>query len=423
MLTYHIRSFTASDGFPLTVLVDNHGCPQFWPNAYAALKYRDKGRSPYTTSKELRNIGMVYLWADARQKDLDLLLTRGEFITSTEAMDLAFFLRLKSNSQKKTQDHSLAPKKIVRITKKEQIRGGFCKQASLTDHSAISNEEAANRIHSAARYLSYHLSRRLSNRQSIHPTNSDFKKNAEDAIHTLRELAPQPKGYDDEPALEGLPIEAINMISEAFSPDAPRNPFKNEFVRKRNHLLFLAYRDSGARRTEIRYLRVDDVDYASRKIHIRVSKTFSRTVSVSNTFCEHFHSFVTSCWKDIPIKSRQHGYLFTTEKGAHLASDTINLVFRTMRSKIMEMPLFLSPHVLRRSWNDRFSETIDSQPLDERISEDKEKQIRNRLMGWSATSNMSVRYAKRHIRKKADEIAERLMERMQPVFNDDQDKK
>lgn len=51
---------------------------------------------------------------------------------------------------------------------------------------------------------------------------------------------------------------------------------------------------------------------------------------------------------------------------------------------------------------------IDSLPKDRRPDKEVEKQIRNRLMGWSSISQMSVRYARRSIREKADELAELL---------------
>ena len=39
---------------------------------------------------------------------------------------------------------------------------------------------------------------------------------------------------------------------------------------------------------------------------------------------------------------------------------------------------------------------------------EEEKQVRNRLNGWSKKSKMEERYARRHIREKADKIAEDL---------------
>ncbi|GAB0078803.1 hypothetical protein TOC8171_42070 [Pseudomonas syringae] len=39
---------------------------------------------------------------------------------------------------------------------------------------------------------------------------------------------------------------------------------------------------------------------------------------------------------------------------------------------------------------------------------EEEKQVRNRLNGWSKKSKMEERYSRRHIREKADKIAEDL---------------
>ncbi|MOA28472.1 site-specific tyrosine recombinase XerC [compost metagenome] len=112
-------------------------------------------------------------------------------------------------------------------------------------------------------------------------------------------------------------------------------------------------------------------------------------------------------WAKIPVRARKHGYLFTTAEGDHLSLGAINLVFREMRRKT-GLPDGIAPHALRRTWNDRLSRKIDALPPEKRMKPEAEKQVRNRLNGWSKKSNMTERYARRHIREKADSIAEEL---------------
>ena len=149
------------------------------------------------------------------------------------------------------------------------------------------------------------------------------------------------------------------------------------------------------------------MDYLKHTIRIRVSKTKPREVVCSSKVCELFHRYCTTQLNQIPIKQRKHGYLFTTQKGEHLSNDAINLVFRAL-STAAKISTNLTPHTLRRTWNDVLSETIDQLPPKQRPSFDQEKKIRNRLMGWSEISEMSSTYARRSIREKADEIANLL---------------
>jgi hypothetical protein len=51
---------------------------------------------------------------------------------------------------------------------------------------------------------------------------------------------------------------------------------------------------------------------------------------------------------------------------------------------------------------------VDAVPPDERMPEAKELQVHNKIQGWSEKSDMSALYAKRHIRRKADELGERV---------------
>ena len=62
----------------------------------------------------------------------------------------------------------------------------------------------------------------------------------------------------------------------------------------------------------------------------------------------------------------------------------------------------LHPHMLRHTWNDRFSAAIDrNTPPGGHTPEASEERIRNFLMGWSPNSNMADGYSRRHIERAA----------------------
>lgn len=418
MLSYHVRTFEASDGALLSVLVDNQGMPLFWPNAYATTKYRDAGHSNFTIIKTLRTLGMAHQWAAARGHDLDIWLSTGAFLNAEDATDLALYLRLDSKAQHLELQFSSSPSSR-RIYSAEQLRGGFKATSAVRQQNVISNEEASSRIRCIARYLTYHKKRRIGVIERSLNDADKFRENAEAAIGTLNELAPVVYSDEDEECLMGLPINQQLTIEEIFKPNTSNNPFSTQFLKHRNYLIWLFLKDTGMRRSECRYIRVDDVNYSSNRVSIRVSKTRARTVPISKKCSRVFHDFIMDYWSNIPAQSRAHAYLFTTENGHHLALDSINLIFRWIRKKFPNLPQFLSPHVMRRTWNDRFSEKIDAQPPEKRMVIEKEKQIRNRLMGWTANSDMSVRYSKRHTRKKSDDIAEELANEMSPVDCDE----
>lgn len=86
----------------------------------------------------------------------------------------------------------------------------------------------------------------------------------------------------------------------------------------------------------------------------------------------------------------------------------LNKVFNVLREKCPELPTSLSPHVMRHSWNDRFSEEMDKR----QTAEESEKKIRSYLMGWSETSSTAATYTRRHTRKKAQEVSLKMQEQI-----------
>lgn len=398
---FSIRSFTASDDLPMVVLVDDEGRPLFLPNVYATLRYRDVGFAATTIEKVLRTIGMAYLWASYRKLDLQQALSSEEFLSTEQCEDLAFFLRLDRAAQDRLVEQSLNPinRKVTRL---EQVRPAG---SSSQPRTMISPVEGGYRIRAIGKFLDF-------NHERVKPQASarldkELTKSREVAIASLRAQEPRAISADDGDALEGLADEVMSRLDAAFEPGSETNPFQAPFHQYRNSLMYWLFSETPMRRNELRHLRVEDINHATRRVKVRVSKTKARTLPISEETADEFHAFVMKYWAKIPAKARKHGYLFTTVDGAHLSNEAINLIFSEVRRKA-NLPKGVAPHAMRRTWNDRLSQKIDALPPDQRMKPDEEKQVRNRMNGWSKNSNMTERYARRHIRLKADRIAEEL---------------
>lgn len=402
MIKRSIKKFIATDKHPMVVLVDENRIPLFYPNVYAMTKYRTLGRSTSTTEKVLRCIGVAHLWASLNKLALEECILTFDFLTIEQLQDLAFFLRLKRNHQdqiasKESEQHSLDPPKISK--KIENLI--YIQPLNQEIKSTLSAEEGAFQIKTIFNYFKFLLQR------SKHRLNRNKFNDIEQRLNYFYSLAPKISDKGDQDAPEGLSIDERNILTEIIKPEHPYNPFRNEFLKYRNQLIYEILLSTGIRRSELRYLKIEDITYSTHTITIRVSKTVGREVKCSSKACEYFHNYLTRYLNKIPFKNRKHGYLFTTETGQHLSNDAINLMFRTLRQHT-KITTLLTPHTMRRTWNDIFSEMIDSIPEDSRPNKEIEKQIRNRLMGWSSISEMSNRYARRSIREKADELAELL---------------
>lgn len=396
----------------MAVLVDQEGRPPFLPNIYVTLRYRDVGFAATTMDKVLRAVGMAYLWASSRKLDLDQALRSESFLSIEQCEDLAFFLRLDRGAQDQIVEESLTtqPRKVVRL---EQVRSGGAPSANRTTISAV---EGGYRIRTVANFLEFNHER-ISPKASEKPR-KDLAKARERAIAALRAQEPRAVTSDEGDAPEGLPEEVMDALDAAFEPGSETNPFQSDFHQYRNHLMYRLFTETAIRRSELRHILVGDVNHATRRVSIRVSKTIARTLPISERTAYDFHQFVMNHWSDIPVRARKHGYLFTTGSGEHLSVGAINLAFRELRRK-NNLPTSVAPHALRRTWNDRLSRKIDSLPPEKRMPQGEEKQMRNRLNGWSKKSTMEERYSRRHIREKADKIAEDLANELSPTKNGD----
>lgn len=401
MPSYSIRSFIASDDLPMAVLVDQEGRPLFLPNVYATLRYRDVGSALTTIEKVLRAVGMAYLWAAARKIDLEVEVRSESFLSVEQCEDLAFFLRLDRAAQDRLVEASMEVResKVVRL---EQVRSGGAPNPERTLISAV---EGGYRIRTVANFLQFNHER-IAPKTSQKPR-KDMAKARENAIAALRAQEPRATHSDEGDAPEGLSEELMTAIEAAFEPGSKTNPFLSDFHQYRNHLMYRIFTETAIRRSELRYIKVEDIDHAARRVKVRVSKTIPRTLPISEQTADDFHEFVMKHWAKIPVKARRHGYLFTTSKGDHLSVEAINLAFRELRRK-NQLSESIAPHAMRRTWNDRLSRKIDSLPPEKRMRPEEEKQVRNRLNGWSKKSKMEERYSRRHIREKADAIAEKL---------------
>ncbi|HAU5646681.1 TPA: site-specific integrase [Serratia marcescens] len=386
----------------MAVLVDEDGSPPFLPNVYATIRYRDRGAAQTTTEKVLRTIGMAYLWAHCRQIDIHTALTSETFLTLEQCEDLANFLRMNRAGQDAELQASATakPQKIVRL---EQVRG---RMAVAQSHLHATAAEGGYRIQTIAKFLDHHHER-LCN-QALSNDRESLKDAREKAIRRFRSLAPRTGNPTQGDPVEGLPEAVMINVEEVFTPGTDCNPFKEGFIQARNFLMFRIFSDNGMRRDELRHVRVDDVDYARKRVKVRVTKTRPRMLVISQKTADLFREFVRDHWSKIQPSKRSHGYLFITRSGDQISTSALNLVFQVARQDSESIPDYLAPHSLRRTWNDRLSRKIDAMPADKRMSPEEEKKIRNHNNGWSHNSEMSSRYAARSIREKADKIAEEL---------------
>jgi len=416
-MVFFVREFKSDSDEQVAVLVNDQGSPFFWTNVFAVSNYRNTGCSPNTISKLLRTLAMAHSWAVSEGIDFDKALSIGDLVSVDQVEGLAHFLRLNSKSQRafiQSSKNNNAKSKVVSFETLKQRHRNKQKNEVV----AVSAFEAATRIRWVIKYIEWHLERRLGSLDRAKKDSDLIKVVGASSVSRLKALTPKDRQTSvDEERLEGLSKDVCVVIEELFKPNSESNPFTLGFHQERNYLIWRFLFETGMRREELREILVEKIDYSQRRVQITKSKTLIRTVPISELLAIKFHDFIMNYWSKIPARQRKHGFLFTTRCGDHLGLDSINLIFRTARQSNDCIPEFLAPHVMRRTWNDRFLEMEEAHQ--ERNADGvSRKAIQNRLQGWAADSEMGGRYGKGVIRKKADKIAEVLANELTGQKND-----
>ncbi len=226
---------------------------------------------------------------------------------------------------------------------------------------------------------------------------------------------PASKGRNLKGDREGLEPDIQKRLMDVIRPDSPKNPWQNPEVRVRNRLFILMMLVPGARKGELLLTRIKDINCQSNELLIRRvpddpddprsyepnTKTRDRILPFADDLVVLIEDYILNV-RNKALGASKHEFLFTAVgTGQPLSLAGITKVFRTLRNKISDLPDNLTSHVLRHTWNDRFSELMEQN----NVPEAEEKKLRSYLMGWSEFFGMAATYTKRYVRQKANEAS------------------
>jgi integrase len=196
----------------------------------------------------------------------------------------------------------------------------------------------------------------------------------------------------------------------------------NEHAQARNQLMLKWLLELGIRRGELLGVRIDDIDFQKREVQITrqadtkddprarqpLAKTHARVLSLSEDLADATQNYVLWCRANQGL-SRHHKYLFVSGgTGRPLSLAGANKLFVALRAAGLNLPDDLTAHVLRHTWNDRFSTEMERAGVNPEL----ERKMRSELMGWSPTSESAATYTRRYVRQRAGEAMKRMQGRL-----------
>ncbi|WP_374592627.1 tyrosine-type recombinase/integrase [Aquabacterium sp.] len=377
-------------------------------------KWRRRGRAANTIQTVCQCLALLYRELDASPRvDLLARLRAGEFLTPAELNRLADAAQYAMDDLSHA-DENEAGKQVVSLKSVRMRRSKPSKEAA-----PVGKANHANRMRYMANYLEFVASYYAAELSG--PARQRLLLDSTEALKGFRAQIPKVSKRVQQGAREGLSQEDQDRLLSVVHPDSPDNPWQRGFVRKRNWVIVMLMLATGMRSGEALGLQIGDLNAQLSRLGVLRradapedprptpvnSKTNARELELRPAIMKALLSHIGEERHAIRA-ARRFPQVFVAQDGAPLSIRSIGKLFQQLRAACPGLPVTLTSHVLRHTWNERFSEQADRMGL----SEVEEMRARNEQQGWSENSQSSRDYTRRHTRRKGREVALKLQEKL-----------
>lgn len=378
-MKYQVRLLVMSSGERLPVLCTSDGQPLIGPMVYVLTELRAQGRSSATIRHSLEAIMVLQMALDQQQIDLDARMRGGKYL----------------------QIHEVD---LIARTANQPIRAFEREPAKQ-----LSRASAANRLHYILQYLRWQAFGYLMQLDAHENGYLALRDRVEKACNALKARSPCLSIRSQSDQRQGLSDKSLAVLQTVV--DGVQQVWKNEHAQARNQLMLRWLLELGIRRGELLGVRLCDINFQRLEVFIArqadakedprakqpLAKTHERVLPLSDELADLTHNYVMWCRANQGL-SRRHEYLFVSGgTGKPLSLAGANKLFIALREAGLNLPDDLTAHILRHSWNDRFSKEMKRAG----VSPEHEQKMRSVLMGWSPTSETAATYTRRYVRERA----------------------
>ncbi|RMQ38913.1 Integrase protein [Pseudomonas amygdali pv. mori] len=395
---YAVKTLVLGSGERLPVLIAlTTGAPLFEPSVYVLSEIRATNRASNTIDQVLRSIMVLQLFLDSTGVDIQQRIRQGGVFRLNELDELVRHCRRPIADQLKRNSLPRAEKSVTR-TSAESVRL-VQRQSAPTE---VAGHTAANRIRVIRNYLDWLVRYHMASYRLGATKRERLWNEWTSCKEALDARLPRHKARNTIGQREGLQPEVAERLLNVTSPTSPENPWKGGGTCIRNALLVRWFYELGLRRGEVLNVRISDIDFQSEQLTVArraddpedprkdqpLVKTRDRKIPLSSGLCKLTYEYITNTRRAIE-GARRHPFLFIAMgTGAPLSLSGVNAIFAELRNAFSGEFDTVTPHVLRHTWNDRFSELMDKA----KVSEADEERMRSFLMGWAPTSKTSMDY-------------------------------
>lgn len=377
-------------------------------------KYRKRGRAANTIHFVCTALALLYRTLAKMRIDLLQRLRQGQFLTIPELSRLADTAqyRVADLSYEDADESSAA--NIINI-KRIRMR----RKAVVSERKAVDVATQASRLRYIVDYLDFIATYMGATLPT--PLRKELTFESARALRALRAEVPQATKRAKLGAREGLSMEDQERLLKVVCPDSPDNPWKCGFVRLRNWLIVVLLLATGMRRGELLGLQIRDLDPRLPKLRIirradaiedprRIqpnAKTNDREVELRPNIMRAVWTYINQHRKRIKA-ARKFPQLIVADDGQPLSLKSIDKIFAQLRNACPGLPVTLTSHVMRHTWNERFSEQAELLGLTDAV----EEKARNEQQGWTDNSKSAATYTRRHVSRKGRDLSLQLQEKL-----------
>lgn len=374
-------------------------------------KFRNKGRAANTIHFVCSCLAILYRELQEARIDLLQRLSMGQFLTTQELDRLVTSARYRADDLEEDSDEGKT--NVIDIR-----RIGVRRSQKLVERQPVDVQTYASRLRYMADFLSYiagYVASTLPRSER-----RDLEADAERSLTAFREHIPEVSKRAKLGARVGLSLEEQDQVLAVVHPDSPDNPWVRGFIRRRNWLIVVLLLASGMRRGELLGLQIGDIHPSQPKLNIlrradspndrRIrqpnTKTYDRTIELSASIMKALQTYLK---ERRSIKTaRSIPQLIVSEDGNALSMQAIDKIFKELRAAVPGVSVPLTSHVMRHTWNERFSEQAEAMNLPEVA----EQRARNNQQGWSDHSNTAATYTRRYTERKGKELTRKIQEQI-----------
>ena len=367
------------------------GLPVHEVTLYLA-KYRKRGRATNTIHAVC--VVLAFLYRELAKTNINLLerLRQGRFLTVPELNRLAEAAQYRVDNLAYEDANEQGDCQVIDI-RRIRIR----RKAAVDEVKAVTVATQASRLRYIADFLEFmatYIGATLPARQR-----PDLAHESAGALKSFLAQVPRVSQRAKLGAREGLSKEDQDRLLRVIHPDSPANPWKRGFVRHRNWLIVVLLLATGMRRGELLGIQIGDLDQRIPKLRIirradagedprRIqpnAKTNDREVELRPTIMRAVWRHIIQYRKKIKA-ARKYPQLIVADDGQPLSLKSIDKLFVQLREACPDLPITLTSHVMRHTWNERYSEQAELLGLTDAV----EEKARNEQQGWADNSKSAA---------------------------------